>query len=91
MPIKSAGELSALTRAILVSAGASERNADRMAEASRWLRKEREFSFYGEVDLIPTEEYGIDDARRALADARFVVDRTRAVFASVRGNDQSSG
>ena len=65
-------------------------DADRMAEASRWLRKEREFSFYGEVDLIPTEEYGIDDATRALADARFVVGRTRAVFASVRGDDESS-
>ena len=69
---------------------ATRLDADRMAEASRWLRKEREFSFYGEVDLIPTEEYGIDDARRALADARFVVDRTRAVFASVRGVDESS-
>ena len=33
-------------------------DADRMAEASRWLRKEREFSFYGEVDLIPTESTG---------------------------------
>ena len=33
MPIKSAAELSALTRAILLAAGADKRNADRMAEA----------------------------------------------------------
>ena len=66
-------------------------DADRIAEASRWLRKEREFSFYGEVDLIPTEEYGIEDAERAVADARFVVDRVRVVFASVRGEDEPSG
>jgi HEPN domain-containing protein len=65
-------------------------DADRIAEASRWLRKEREFAFYGEVDLIPTEEYGIEEADRALADARFVVGRTRVVFASVRREDESS-
>jgi HEPN domain-containing protein len=44
----------------------------RLAEISRWLRKEREFSFYGDVDFIPTDEYGPDDASRAMADARFV-------------------
>ncbi|MAG34800.1 MAG: hypothetical protein CL878_00900 [Dehalococcoidia bacterium] len=33
MPIKTAEELSTLTRAILTAAGADERNADRMAEA----------------------------------------------------------
>ena len=65
-------------------------DADRIAEAARWLRKEREFSFYGEVDLIPTEEYGIEEADRALADARFVVGRARVVFASVRREDESS-
>ncbi|MCY4372680.1 MAG: HEPN domain-containing protein [Spirochaetaceae bacterium] len=70
--------------------GAVQPDADRIAEASRWLRKEREFSFYGEVDLIPTEEYGVEEAERALADARFVVGRARVVFASVRGDDEAS-
>ena len=65
-------------------------DADRIAEASRWLRKEREFSFYGEVDLIPTEQYGIEDAERALADDRFVVGRARVVFASVRAEEEPS-
>ena len=46
---------------------------ERMAEVSRWLRKEREFAFYGDVDFVPTEQYTGADAARAAADARFVV------------------
>ncbi len=45
----------------------------RLAEISKWLRKEREFSFYGDIDFIPTEEYSSEDALRAIEDARFVV------------------
>ena len=37
------------------------------------LRKEREFSFYGDIDFIPTERYSREDAERALNDARRVV------------------
>lgn len=47
----------------------------RLAEVvrfSRELRKEREFSFYGDEDFIPTEEYDRADADTALAHARFV-------------------
>jgi HEPN domain-containing protein len=40
-----------------------------LATASRRLRKEREFSFYGDVDFIPTEAYGQSDADYALAAA----------------------
>lgn len=47
--------------------------ANRLADISHRLRKEREFSFYGDEDFIPTEEYTRDDASRALEDARFVV------------------
>lgn len=46
---------------------------DRLVEISAWLRKEREFSFYGDVDFIPTDEYSQADAARALADATLVV------------------
>jgi HEPN domain-containing protein len=46
----------------------------RLGQASAWLRKEREFSFYGDIDFIPTERYTRADADRALADARFVLD-----------------
>jgi HEPN domain-containing protein len=49
------------------------REAKKLAEISKWLRKEREFSFYGDVDFIPTEEYRREDAERALRDAEFVV------------------
>jgi HEPN domain-containing protein len=46
---------------------------DRLAAVSGWLRKERELAFYGDIDFIPTERYGEDEARRASEDARFVV------------------
>lgn len=44
----------------------------RLAEISRWLRKEREFAFYGDIDFIPTEQYSAADAERAIADANAV-------------------
>lgn len=46
---------------------------ERLAQISNWLRKEREFSFYGDIDFIPTEEYSREDALKAIADAEFVV------------------
>lgn len=49
-------------------------HVDRLADISAWLRREREFSFYGEVDVIPTDAYSEADAARALADARLVVE-----------------
>ena len=36
-----------------------------LAAASKLLRKEREFSFYGDIDFIPTDEYDAEDANRA--------------------------
>lgn len=45
----------------------------RLAEISAYLRKEREASFYGEVDFIPTEQYNREDALKAIQDAQFVV------------------
>ena len=49
----------------------------RLARASEWLRGERELSFYGDVDFIPTEEYTADEGRRAIAEARFAVETAR--------------
>ena len=46
---------------------------DRAAAASAWLRKEREFAFYGDIDFVPTEQYDANIAQRAMDDARFVV------------------
>jgi hypothetical protein len=45
----------------------------RLAEISRWLRRERESSLYGDVDLIPTETYRAPDGERALEDASTVL------------------
>lgn len=47
--------------------------AEKLAGISAWLRKEREFSFYGDIDFIPTEQYSKDDAQRAIDDAVFTV------------------
>jgi len=50
-----------------------QKDAHTLKEISHWLRREREFAFYGEVDLIPTLEYTPDDARKAMSDAETVV------------------
>lgn len=57
-----------------------DRQIDRLAEISAWLRKEREFSLYGDIDFIPTEQYSITDAQRAIDDARFVVSVAESVI-----------
>jgi HEPN domain-containing protein len=51
----------------------AEADLERLATASTWLRKERELSFYGDIDFIPTEQYSGDEAARAIDDARFVL------------------
>lgn len=43
----------------------------KIKQISQWLRKERELSFYGDVDFIPTEEYRLKEARKAKSDAAF--------------------
>lgn len=54
--------------------------AGRLAEISRWLRKERELAFYGDVDFIPTAEYTRENAEKARADAIFVVEMAGKVI-----------
>ena len=36
---------------------------------AKWLRGERELSFYGDLDFIPTEEYSAQDAEKAIEGA----------------------
>jgi len=52
----------------------------RLAEASGWLRKEREFAFCGDIDFIPTERYSRDDATRAIDAARLSVETATLVI-----------
>lgn len=46
---------------------------DDLAELSAWLRENRELSFYGDDDFIPTERYIREDAQRAIDGARLAV------------------
>jgi HEPN domain-containing protein len=43
------------------------------ATISKRLRKERELSFYGDIDFIPTQEYSEQDSKIALEGAIWVV------------------
>jgi hypothetical protein len=47
---------------------------------SKTLRKERELSFYGEVDFIPSEQHTREQAVQAIADARFVAELARKLI-----------
>jgi HEPN domain-containing protein len=46
---------------------------DALAAASKELRKEREFSFYGDDDFLPVEEYKREDGERAMRAAESAV------------------
>jgi HEPN domain-containing protein len=52
-----------------------------LARVSKWLRKERELAFYGDIDFIPTEQYSRDDASRAARDAFYVLEAARSLIA----------
>ena len=60
-----------------ISAG----DAEKIAGISKELRKERELSFYGDVDFIPTESYSEKDALRAIENAGFVVKWAEKIIA----------
>lgn len=66
-------------------------NADRVARmgdidvgslafASKTLRKDRELSFYGEADFIPTESYSREQAEQAVAWADLAVKAAQTVL-----------
>ena len=50
---------------------------ERLAAASRDLRRDRELALYGAEDLTPSDFYREPDAAEARAAARFVVERVR--------------
>jgi len=41
-------------------------NIEKLKTISKTLRKERELAFYGLIDWIPSEEYTLEDANRAI-------------------------
>lgn len=44
-----------------------------LARISKRLRKDRELAFYGDIDFIPTREYGPAEGRAAIEEARAVL------------------
>lgn len=54
-----------------------QENLDEISEISRSLRKERELSFYGSDDWIPTEEYSAEDSQVA-------IEKTKKIYKWVR-------
>jgi HEPN domain-containing protein len=60
---------------------------ERLAEISTRLRKEREFSFYGDIDFIPTEQYSREDAQQAIDEAQATVD---AAAQAIRGSSDAT-
>jgi len=42
----------------------------RLRKDSKWLRAQREIAFYGDVDFIPTKDYTLKDANKAISIAR---------------------
>jgi len=54
----------------------------RAAAISARLRKERELSFHGDIDFVPTEQYVAEDAARAYDDAAWIVELARRAIES---------
>jgi len=52
----------------------------RLREISKWLRKERELAFYGDLDFIPTEEYTEEEAKKAIEGAQFVLELAKRII-----------
>lgn len=53
----------------------------RIRSISKRLRKERELSFYGAEDFVPTAEYELSDADQAIEEAGFVLEVVQRAFA----------
>ncbi|GLI54291.1 HEPN domain-containing protein [Thermodesulfovibrio yellowstonii] len=55
-------------------------NLPKIAEISKWLRKERELAFYGDIDFIPSEEYTKEDALKAIEGVKIVIETARKLI-----------
>lgn len=53
---------------------ALQSHAEKLAEISRTLRRDRELAFYGTEDLTPSEFYKKKDAEKAMQSAKWVAD-----------------
>lgn len=64
-------------------------DVESLAAASQSLRKERELSFYGEADFIPTEAYTRAQAEEALALAHACLTAAQLALSRASGNVMS--
>ena len=55
-------------------------DAQKIARISKDLRKERELSFYGDIDFIPTESYSREDALNAIENVKFVLEHAQNII-----------
>jgi hypothetical protein len=59
-----------------------QKDAEKLAEISRHLRRDRELAFYGSDDLTPSEFYKEDDGLKAREQARWVTERVASILLS---------
>lgn len=52
----------------------------KIVKISKTLRRNRELSFYGDEDFIPTDEYTEDEALEAMENAKYVLQITESVI-----------
>lgn len=54
----------------------------KIIKISKSLRRNRELSFYGDDDFIPTEEYSMEEASEAIENAKLVLETANKVITS---------
>lgn len=73
-------ELSALLKTHRARLEQSNVQVDPLCDASIALRRDRELSFYGDVDFIPTESYSRAQAESAIAGAKLCVESAESAL-----------
>ncbi len=53
---------------------------DRLVRVSSRLRKDRELSFYGDDDFLPSQNYDQSDSKQCMDDADFLIDLVERFF-----------
>ncbi|MCS7200120.1 MAG: HEPN domain-containing protein [Caldimicrobium sp.] len=61
-----------------------QQNIELIKKISRDLRKDRELSFYGALDWIPSKEYDLEDAQRAINWAKDILNIVEKAYEEVR-------
>lgn len=52
-----------------------------LVKSSKWLRKEREMSFYGDMDYLPLSDYTVEEAEKAIEIAdKFLIIASQIIY-----------